>query len=76
MQKKKVHMTAGKFPELAFQPTRWQHNNDPTISLGSPNKLYVTFIYFSSRYLCSHYVANLIEKLELHVMVVSVLLKD
>ena len=60
-------------PKLAFSPTRLQYNDDPILSLRSPNKLTLhLFIIFSL--LCSH-VADLIKKLEMRLMVVSVFLK-
>ena len=37
---------------------------------------YTLYLFFVFSLLCSHYVADLIEKLELRLMVVSVLPKD
>ena len=61
-------------PKLAFSPTRLQRNDDPILSLTSPNKLALhLFIIFSL--LCSHYVSDLIKKLETRLMVVSIFRK-
>ena len=63
-----------KVPKLAFSPTRFQHNGGPILSLRSPNELPLcVFIIFSL--LCSHYVTDLIKKLETRLMVVSIFLK-
>ena len=60
-------------PKLAFSPTRFQHNdNDPILSLRSPNKLVLHLFVFS---IFSHYVTDLIKTLEMRLMVVSVFLK-
>ena len=64
-----------KLPKLAFSPTRFQHNDgDPTLSLRSPNKL-TSHLCIVFSLLCSHYVTDLIKKLEMRLMVVSVFLK-
>ena len=61
-------------PKLVFSLLRLYYNDDPMLSLRSPNKLTLhLFIIFSL--LCSHYVTDLIKKLEMHLMVVSVFLK-
>ena len=60
-------------PKLAFWPTRLQHNDDPILPLRGPIQLYITFFIFSL--LCSHYVTDLIKKLELRLIVILVLLK-
>ena len=63
-----------KVPKLAFSPTRLQHNDDPILSLKSPNELALhLFIMFCL--LCSHYVSDLIKKLETGLMVVSIFRK-
>ena len=38
MKKEKVYIGCGK--------KRLQHNDEPILSLGSPNKLYITFIFY------------------------------
>ena len=58
--------------ESAFYSKRSQHS-DPILSLRSPNDTLHLFFIFSL--LFSHYVADLIKKLELHLMVASVVLK-
>ena len=58
-------------PKLAFYPTRLQHNDNPILSLRSP----VSYLFFIFSWLCSHYDADLIKKMELRLMTVSVLLK-
>ena len=66
--------TVRKVPKLAFSRTRLQHNDNSILSLRSPNKLALhLFIIFSL--LCSHYVIDLIKKLEKRLMVVSIFLK-
>ena len=70
---KKYISIVRKVPKLAFSQNKIQHNDDPILSLKSPNKLYITFIILSL--LWSHYVTDLIKKLELRLMVVSVFLK-
>ena len=61
-----------KVPKLVFSLLRLHYNDDPMLSLRSPNKLTLhLFIIFSL--LCSHYVTDLIKKLEMRLMVVSVL---
>ena len=62
-----------KVPKLAFSPTRLQHNDDPSIVIKESKRTNITFIIFSL--LCSHYIINLIKKLETHLMVVSIFLK-
>ena len=58
-------------PKLAFSPTRLQHSDNPILSLRSPNELtFHLFIIFSL--LCSHYVIDLIKKLETRLMIVSI----
>ena len=62
-----------KIPKLVFQPTRLQHSDDSILSLRSPKKLYIKFIFLFSQYYI--HVMLLIKKLELRLMNVSVLLK-
>ena len=61
-------------PKLAFSPTRLQHNDGPILSLRSLDELTLhLFIIFPL--LCSHYVIDLIKKLETRLMVVTIFLK-
>ena len=57
-----------KMPKLAFWPTRLQQNDDPILPLRNPN--YTLHLYITIPLCC-----YLIKKLELGLMVVSVLLK-
>ena len=46
IQKEKEHIDCEReVPKLAFYPTRLQNNEEPTLSLRSPNKLYITFVF-------------------------------
>ena len=46
-ERKSTHWLWEKCPNEHFHKTRLQHNDDPILSLRSPNKLYITFIYYS-----------------------------
>ena len=73
IHKEKVHIDCEKGAQISISPTRFQHNdNDPILSLRSPNKLALHLFVFS---LFSHYVTDLIKTLEMRLMVVSVFLK-
>ena len=72
----KVHIDCKKGAQISILANKIGTQRWPNMILRSLNKLYITFFYFFIfLLLCSHYVADLIKKLELHLMVVSVLLK-
>ena len=75
IQKEKVDINCEKCAQITILPIRLQHNDGPILSLRKPNKLYITFIFYFLVIifkLCCWFDR---EKLELCLMVVSVLIK-
>ena len=63
IQKEKVHIDCGEGAQISNLANKIAFNDDQILSLRSPN--YTLHIFFILSLLCSHYVADLIKKLEL-----------